>query len=142
MPHASRTVAIDAPIEQVFAFFTTPENDRKWRSAVKEIHVPPSGMRSGTIVQQAIAGPFGKSIPADYEVTRFQHLTTFAFSVIAGPVRPKGRFDFRQTATGSEVEFTLDAQVGGVTKLLSRAVKKSMNAEMASLDKAKALLEA
>jgi hypothetical protein len=40
------------------------------------------------------------------------------------------------------VTFTLDAELTGVKKLLmAKPVQKSMDAEMANLDKAKALLE-
>ena len=37
--------------------------------------------------------------------------------------------------------FSLNADLTGIRKLMSKPVQKSMDAEMASLDKAKALLE-
>ncbi|MGH3287210.1 MAG: DUF222 domain-containing protein, partial [Streptosporangiaceae bacterium] len=43
--------------------------------------------------------------------------------------------------TRTAVTFTLDAELTGVKKLLVKPVQKSMDAEMANLDKAKALLE-
>ena len=43
---------------------------------------------------------------------------------------------------GTAVTFTLDAELTGVKKLLmAKPVQKSMDAEMANLDEAKALLE-
>jgi hypothetical protein len=59
-----------------------------------------------------------------------------------GPVRPKGEYTFRGTAAGTEVTFTLDAELTGIKKLLmDRAVQKSVDAEMAALDQAKSVLE-
>ena len=43
---------------------------------------------------------------------------------------------------GTAVTFTLDAELTGVKNfLMAKPVQKSMDAEMANLDKAKALLE-
>jgi hypothetical protein len=35
MPAARRTIVIERPIDDVFAFLTDPANDRSWRTHVK-----------------------------------------------------------------------------------------------------------
>ena len=37
MPSAERSIIIDRPPDQVFAFFADPGNDQQWRPHVKEI---------------------------------------------------------------------------------------------------------
>jgi hypothetical protein len=37
MPSATRTIAIDRSPDDVFAFFSDPANDQRWRGHVKEI---------------------------------------------------------------------------------------------------------
>jgi hypothetical protein len=51
---------------------------------------------------------------------------------------------FAPTAEGgTEITFTLEADLGGLKRILmGKPVQKSMDGEMANLDKAKALLEA
>jgi hypothetical protein len=58
-------------------------------------------------------------------------------------VRPVGSYAFDETERGTRVAFTLSVELGGLKKLLMGGpVQKSMDGEMAALDKAKALLEA
>jgi hypothetical protein len=75
-------------------------------------------------------------------VTANEPPSRYAFQVVAGPARPRGEFRFVETPTGTEVHFTLDAELGGIKKLLmSGPVQQSMDGEMAGLDTAKRLIE-
>jgi uncharacterized membrane protein len=142
MPHAQRTIRIDRPADQVFAFFADPGNDQKWRPHVKEISAE-GPARAGSTIHQVVTGPGGRGIPADIEVTDYEPPSRYGFKVTAGPVRPVGEFRFASTGDATEVSFSLTAELGGVKKLLmSKPVQKSMDGEMASLDNAKAIIEA
>ena len=141
MPEVRRTIVIERPPDQVFAFLTDPGNDHRWRRHVKEISAS-LPMRRGSLVHQVVRGPAGRGIRADFEVTAFEPPTRFAFNVTAGPVKPVGEFLFRPLGTGTEVTFSLRAGLGGLKKLLmSRPVQSSMDSEAASLDTAKLLIE-
>jgi uncharacterized protein YndB with AHSA1/START domain len=142
MPSAHRTVVIARPIGQVFAFFTDPANDQKWRAHVKEISAE-GPLAVGSRIHQVVAGPGGRGIPADIEVTALEPEARYAFSGVAGPVRPKGEFRFQPTEGGTEVTMSLDADLGGLKKLLmSKPVQRSMDVEVAGLNRAKEVLEA
>jgi hypothetical protein len=141
MPEASRTIHIERPVGQVFAFFTDPTNDKKWRSHVVEIAAR-GPLEVGVAIHQKIAGPGGRAVRADIEVTGYDSPRRYAFKVTTGPVRPMGEFRFAPSGTGTDVNFRLQAQLSGLKKLiLSRPVQKSMDGEVAGLDKAKAFLE-
>jgi uncharacterized protein YndB with AHSA1/START domain len=142
MPSAERTVAIDRPADQVFAFFADPANDQAWRPHVKEIAAQgPAGV--GATIHQVVDGPRGRGIAADIEITAYDWPTRYAFKVIAGPARPIGEFRFAPSGSGTTVTFSLRAELGFLKGLvMSRAVQNSMDGEMAALDRAKALIEA
>src|SRR4051794_30397413 len=141
MPSAERTIAINRPPEEVFRFFTTPANDPSWRPHVKEISA--SGpVAAGSAIHQVIDGPGGRGIPADIQVTAYEPPSRYAFQVVAGPARPHGEFRFAPAGDGTQVTFSLAAELGGLKKLfMSSPVQKSMDGEMRSLDTAKARLE-
>jgi uncharacterized protein YndB with AHSA1/START domain len=141
MPHAERTVQINRPPATVFAFFADSENDPQWRTHVKEItRNGPIG--PGMTYRQRIAGPGGRAIPSDFEVTTYEPDSQLAFRVTAGPVRPSGKYVFRPADGGTEVTLSLSAELSGLKKLLmSRPVQKSMDSETAALDRAKSVLE-
>jgi uncharacterized protein YndB with AHSA1/START domain len=142
MPSAERTIVIHRPPDQVFAFFANPANDQSWRPHVKEIAAE-GPARVGSRIHQVVEGPRGRGIAADIEVTAYEPPTRYSFEVVAGPARPRGEFRFIETANGTEVHFSLAAELGGIKKLLmSGAVQRSMDGEMAALDTAKRLIEA
>lgn len=141
MPSAQRSVVINRPRGDVFEFFTTPSNESRWRTHLKEVSTSgPVGV--GSRVHQVVKGPGGRGIPADIEVVAYQPPELYAFRVVAGPVRPTGEYRFAAEGETTTVSFSLDAPLSGVKKLLmSRAVQKSMDGEMRALDRAKAILE-
>ena len=62
--------------------------------------------------------------------------------MIKGPVRPVGEYRFAPAGSGTEVSFSITAELGLVTKLfLGRQVQNSMDLDVAALEKAKALIE-
>lgn len=140
MAEASRTVVIDRPIEEVFAFFTTPSNDASWRTQVKQISGEP---REGARIRQVVKGPGGADFPADMEVTAFEPPSRYAFRVVTGPVRPEGEFLLTAVGEGTRVTFHLRAEIKGLKALaLARPAQSAMDSEVAGLQTAKRLLEA
>lgn len=141
MPSAQRSVVINRPLRDVFEFFTTPSNESRWRTHLKEVSTSgPVGV--GSRVHQVVKGPGGRGIPADIEVVDYQPPERYAFRVVAGPVRPTGEYRFAGEGKTTTVSLSLDAQMSGLKKLImSRAVQQSMDSEMQALDRAKAILE-
>ncbi len=141
MPSAQRTITIDRPPDVVYAFFTDHANDPRWRPEVVEIE-PIKGAPVGKRIHQVIKGPGGRGLGADIEITANEPSARYSFQVVAGPVRPRGDFRFSTAAGGTEVSFSLAADLGGLKKLLmSGAVQRSMDGEMAGLDTAKRVIE-
>lgn len=141
MPHAERTIVIARPRAEVFAFFADAENDPRWRPAVKLMRRE-GPLAVGTRYTQRVAGPGGRQVPADIEITALEPEERVAFRGVAGPVRPDGGYAFAAAEGGTAVTFTLTAELSGAKKLLmAKPVQKSMDAEMANLDNAKSLLE-
>lgn len=141
MPSASRTITIDRPPETVHAFFANHANDARWRPAIHSID-PVDGGSPGTRIRQVVNGPGGRGIDADIEVTANEPPTRYAFRAVAGPVRPRGEFRFAPAGAGTEVRFSLDAELSGLKRLLmGRMVQGSMDGEMRGLDTAKRILE-
>lgn len=141
MPHAERTIVIGRPQPEVFAFLADGENDPRWRPGVKKMRRQ-GPLAVGARYTQRIKGPGGLDIPADIEVTAYEPDERVAFRGTAGPVRPQGSYAFRAVDGGTEVTFTLDAELTGIKKMLmAGSVQKAMDGEVASLNKAKEILE-
>ena len=141
MPSVERTLTIAAPIAEVFAFFTNPENDVKWRDELVEATAEgPMGL--GTVIRQTVTAPAVGKVAADTEITAWDPPHGYAFKVIAGPVRPAGSLAFAEVDGCTEVTFRLAVDIRGPQKLLfNKPTQSSMNATVAALDRVKELLE-
>ena len=141
MPAAERSIVIARPVEEVFAFFTDPANDPRWRSGVASIEAS-RPLAVGTVVSQRVKVPGGRSVAADIEVTAYHPHREYSFKGVSGPVRPVGRYLFEPVEGGTRVTFSLATELTGVKKaFMGKPVQRSMEAEMAGLDRAKAALE-
>lgn len=138
---ASAHVVIERPIADVFAFFADAEHDPLWRSGVVSIKRS-GGLGLGTRYEQTVSGPGGRSISANIEVTGFEPDQLLTFVTTSGPVRPHGSYQFDVVPNGTEVRFTLAAELSGIKALaMAGAVQRTMNAEVGALHRAKAYLE-
>jgi uncharacterized protein YndB with AHSA1/START domain len=140
MPEAINSIEIHRPRADIFAFLANGENDPKWRSGVLDIHLK-SGQGKGAIYEQGVKGPFGRRVPADYEITAHEPPRRLAFRAIAGPVRPEGAYELEPVDGGTRVTFSLRCSPSGFSKLMTPLVAKTMRSEVAQLDNLRAVLE-
>jgi uncharacterized membrane protein len=141
MPSASNTITIERPAADVFAFVADGLNGPKWRPGILDIgHA--SGEGVGAVYRQGVKGPGGRRIAADYEITAYEPPRRLAFKAIAGPVHPTGEYRFEDADGRTRLTFSLDVTLGGWKRLLmGRAVQQTMDAEVTSLSRLKAVLE-
>jgi uncharacterized protein YndB with AHSA1/START domain len=141
MPEATGTVEIRRAPAEVFAFLAEGENNRRWRSGVLDIsHKTGEGL--GAVYEQGVKGPFGRRVPADYEMTAYEPDRRIGFRAIAGPVRPEGSYELTPLDSGgTRVVFALRCSPHGMAKLMTPMVARTMRAEVAQLDRLRAVLE-
>ena len=144
MAQATRTVTIDRPVDAVFAFVADGETAPRWRAGVLDIkRLSGDGLGVGTRYAQGVRGPMGRRVAADYEVTAFEPNRRIEFLTIAGPVRPRGRYDLEPAGDGTHVTFSLEAELTGLRAfLMGGMVQRTMDAEVQALDRLKRVLEA
>lgn len=141
MPSVERSIVIARPVEEVFAFFADPTKGLQWRSALAEVSAE-GPVAVGTVFRQRVAGPGGRTVPADIRLTELDPGRRVAFVGVAGPLRPDISYDFEPAEGGTRVTFAISAPLSGPRKLfLGPMVQKSMAAEVAGLDVAKRVLE-
>ena len=140
MPSAENGVVIDRPRSEVFAFVANHENDPKWRRGVLDIQRA-SGEGVGAVYRQGVKGPFGRRVPADFEITAFEESSHVAFRALSGPVRPEGSYRFEDANGGTRVTFSLNAEVRGPKMLIAPMVGKAMRNEVGALENLKRVLE-
>jgi uncharacterized protein YndB with AHSA1/START domain len=140
MPEASGTVTIARAPADVFAFLADGTNNSRWRAGVLDISHK-SGHGKGAIYEQGVTGPFGRRVPADYEITAYEPERRIAFRAIVGPVRPEGSFELEPADGGTRLTFSLRCSPSGVARLMSPMVSKTMRSEVSQLERLRAIPE-
>jgi uncharacterized protein YndB with AHSA1/START domain len=142
MPSAEHRVRIRRPVDEVYRFITSGDNQRAWRPGVVSVALRSgSDGQPGAVYEQRVKGPFGRPVPADYEITSATPGKELRFRAIAGPVRPEGYYVFETDGDGTAVTFGLRCELAGPARLMSPMVAKTMESEVACLNNAKAILE-
>lgn len=141
MPEAQRSILIQRPIDDVFAFVADGANATRWRSGVVDVqHIGGKGV--GETWRQGVKGPGGRRVAADYEITEWDPPRGLAFRATAGPVRPTGSYRLAAEDGGTRLTCALRAELSGWKRfVMGGTVQSTMDAEMAALDRLKAVLE-
>jgi uncharacterized protein YndB with AHSA1/START domain len=141
MPSASRSITISRSPDEVFAYVADGTTASSWRPGVLDVALV-SGEGLGASYRQGVRGPGGRRVAADYEITAFEPGHHLAFRATAGPVRPVGEYRFEAIPEGTRLTFSLACELGFPQRLLmGGAVQRSMDAEVGSLERLKAVLE-
>ena len=142
MAKATYSVTIKRPVEEVFSFLEVGENNLRWRPGVMDIKRV-AGLGVGAKFVQGVTGPMGRRIAADYVVMAIEDNRRLSFETVAGPVRPRGRYDLVPVDDGTLLTFSLVAELHGLRGfLLNSRVQTTMDAEVRNLDNLKRVMEA
>ena len=81
-----RSATIDQPVERVFDYVSTPENDPTWVAAsLRHEMLSPAPMRVGSITEEDVWF-LGRRMLYTWEITQYEPPTTFALRSISGPI--------------------------------------------------------
>ena len=143
MVKVETSVLINQPIEKVFEFVTTPENDAQWYIGVESRdHTPGEPAGVGSTSQSEIRF-LGVSVTVDWEVTGYDPSNKIEVKTIKGPVSIESGYTFETVAEGqSKVTVHGEADVSGVFSLAEPIVERMAQRQWeASFENLKDVLE-
>ena len=82
--HVENTITIERPIEEVFEYVSTPENDPRWLSvSIRTQRTLPGPMRVGMTTEEDVK-IFGQRSRDTWEVTQYEPPTVIAYRATSG----------------------------------------------------------
>ena len=136
-----KTINIDAPVDEVFAFFTEWERFPDWMSHVREVR--PTGRRGpvGEITRWTVDGPAGTTVSWEAEPTRLEPNKLIAWKSLEGSaVQQAGDIRFEPVdgeGTRVDVHLSYNPPAGvvghAVATLFARDPKQQMDDDLARL---------
>lgn len=111
-------VVIEAPIEDVFDFVTSPENDVLWLAGVVKAEKTSEGPTDVGATSTSEIHFLGMNITTGWEVTEYDPPNHIKVKSISGPVPIQASHSFETTAEGgTRVKLLGEAEVGGFFRL-------------------------
>ena len=81
-----RSEKIDQPVDRVFEYVSTPENDPTWVPAsLRHEMLSPAPMRVGSITEEDVCF-LGRRMRYAWEITQYEPPTVFALRSVSGPI--------------------------------------------------------
>ena len=123
-----RSATIDQPVERVFEYVSTPENDPTWVPAsLRHQMLSPAPMRVGSITEEDVWF-LGRRMRYAWEITQYEPPTAFALRTISGPIPANIRILLESLdCAHTKVILVGEVQLRGVykpMKLVMRAVAR------------------
>ena len=83
---AERSATINQPVDRVFEYVSTPQNDPTWVPAsLRHEMLSPEPMRVGSITEEDV-GFLGRRMRYAWEITQYEPPTAFALRSVSGPI--------------------------------------------------------
>ena len=143
MLRVEASVVINRPVEEVFAFVTTPENDPQWRSGMLESKQTSEGPKGVGTTEQGVVQLLGRRIEWTAEATEYEPNKKVKDKVAAGPMSAEQSQTFEPVEGGTRFTLVLEGETGGFFRLAEpiviRILQRDLEADVANL---KDILEA
>ena len=137
------STSIDRPVDVVFDYTSSPENDPTWASGVLESEVVSGGpMRVGATTRE-VSKFLGKRMESTAEVVEYEPNAKLGVKSTSGPVQYSIRYTYESDNGGTKFTVGGEADTGGFFKLAEGIIMRMLSKEMEDrLDKLKEVLEA
>jgi quercetin dioxygenase-like cupin family protein/uncharacterized membrane protein len=133
---AQAHIWIDRPVDEVFRYVASYDNDIAWRNVVLMTQTPAGAARPGTITREEI-DLLGKRYTTTARVTAVEPARRLIWEALDGAYPLAGSRATEARDGGTLLTVVVTADMGGVARLfaplLVRALRSNMRAELAAL---------
>ena len=119
----ARSATIKQPVERVFEYVSTPENDPTWVPlSLRHEKISPGPLRVGSITEEDVEF-LGRRMRYVWEVWHYEPPSAVALRTVSGPLPATIHLLLESLDSGTELTLVVDAQLRGVYKLMGPLMK-------------------
>ena len=137
MIRLEKSVVIDRPVEEVYAYMSNPENNLQWQAHCRGSSITSEGPSGVGTTFDDEARMLRWRIVSTWEITEYEVNSKVSFKSTSGPMRSKGGYTYESVDGATKVTFVGEAQLRGLFKLaqpiLAREAKKEWETSFANL---------
>ena len=134
---------IERPVQQVFDFLSTPENDFQWQyGTLASARISEGASKKGTSFR-SIGHLLGRRVQSTFEVTEYEPNKKYGFKSLSGPWQSHTSYTFEVDKSSTQIDISTQVTVINFFQVnqvvLEKTMKKQLKENLAML---KDLLEA
>jgi uncharacterized protein YndB with AHSA1/START domain len=142
MINAERSIDIDRPIGEVFAFVGDQRNTPRWQAGLVAVRRTSDGPPAVGTTHALVRNFMGRRMEATNEYVAYEPDRIITFRTTSGPVPLEASYLFEPTTGGTRLTSRIKMQAAGLFGLLEPVIAAGLRREMkAALPALKALLE-
>jgi hypothetical protein len=131
------------PIQQVFDFVSTPENDFQWQYGTLGTSRISIDVRKIGSLFRSIGHLLGHRVESTFEVTVYEQNRKYGFKSLSGPLHSQTSYTFEVDSGSTKISISTQAHVINLFKVNERLMEKKMQKQLKeNLSLLKDLLEA
>ena len=137
------SVGIRQPLQQVFDFVSTPENDVQWQyGTLASAGLSEGAANIGTFFR-SIGHLMGRRVESTFEVTEYELNKKYGFRSLSGPIRSQTSYTFEVVKGITKINTSIQATVARLFQVDEGILEKGMREQLQeNLAMLKGLLEA
>ena len=142
MAIAEYDVVIRRDAMSVYDFLLDARNLPRWRAGVRSIELESGAAGTkGAVYRQTVAGPGGRAVCGDFEITEARPGAEIQYRGLGGPARMRGGYYLSTEGGSTRVRFALECEPRGLLARLKSPLCRRMKSEVCQLEQLKSVLE-
>jgi len=128
---------IDAPINRVFDYVSTPENDFQWQYGTLATATITNPRNRMGIYFRSIGHLMGRRNLGTFEVVESSRNMKYRFKSISGPLHSQTTYTFKSVGNGTKIDISM--RIGAINffrmneRILGRRMKQQMRENLVAL---------
>jgi hypothetical protein len=119
----ARSATINQPVERVFEYVSTPQNDPTWVPvSLRHEKISPGPLRVGSITEEDVAF-LRRQMRCGWEVWHYEPPSAVALRTVSGPLPATIHLLLKSLDSGNELTLVASAELRGVYKLMGPLMK-------------------
>jgi|SRR5215204_1664959 len=125
------SIVINRPLEYVFTYVSDVGNFPKWMAHTLEVHKdtpgPPQQGDKFTVAIKSV----GRRFETPYERTSYEPNRRYTDRAVGGPIpNQRWHYTFQEVGGGTRLRRVVDAEMGGILKLLEPLQKQAVQRQL------------
>lgn len=130
MINAEKSIVINCPVEEVFAFVGDQRNTPQWQSGLVEVKRLTDGPPGIGTKHTFIRSFMGRKMEASNEYVAYEPGRVITFKTISGPVPLEASYLFESVAGGTNLTSRIAMDAKGLVSLAEPLIARSLRREM------------